>query len=231
MNPAGRARRRACAPVAWRCMMLAPSIFIAAPASALADEQQRCFVLCEPSLKLEPALTVSNLIAPPRVQDVNTGETRTLPREHSFEMILALGIPTQVPRVGLTLESIFPFDGPEPEFEAELNLMLLTDEATGGWAEAHFDIVDKLSPGERPGAEGSYTHKLNLEFDIAFLAFKSLPEGNWLRNVELEASLDYVATGLPRRGDVLDGKRYLDDASGWSGSLLLILPLAPLVPR
>lgn len=204
--------------------------FLLAPGAAHADEKTRCFVLCEPALKLEPTVTVGNLIAPARVQDVTTGDTSTLPREAGLEVILALGIPTQVPRVKLTLESIFPIPGSQPELEAELNLMLLTAEMTGGWVEAHFDIVDKLSPGERPGSEGSYTHKLDLELDVAFLAFNWLPRGNWLRNVELEASLDYLVTGLPRRGDVFDAKRYLDDASGWSVSFLLVLPLAPLAP-
>jgi hypothetical protein len=40
--------------------------------------------------------------------------------------------------------------------------------------------------------------------------------------------LDYLATGLPRQGDVVERQRYLDDASGWSLSLLVVLPLAPL---
>jgi len=54
---------------------------------------------------------------------------------------------------------------------------------------------------------------------------------NWLRNIEFEASLDYLATGLPRRGDVIDGQLYLEDARGWSVSFLLVMPLASLVPQ
>lgn len=187
-------------------------------------------MLCAPELKIEPTLTIGDLFGP-RVEDVATGETRTLAPEAGFELILALGIPTAIPRVAITLETILPFPDPEPELELELNLLLVTEAMTRGWAEAHFDIVDQLSPGKRPGTENSYTHKLDLELDVAFFAFHRLPEGNWLRNVEVEASLDYLATGLPRRGDVIDGERYLDDASGWSVSFLLALPLAPLVPE
>lgn len=64
--------------------------------------------------------------------------------------------------------------------------------------------------------------------DLAVAALRWLPKGNWLRNLEVEGSLDYLATGLPRRGDETDGQRFLDDASGWSFSVLLVIPLAPL---
>jgi hypothetical protein len=50
----------------------------------------------------------------------------------------------------------------------------------------------------------------------------------WLRGVELEGSLDYVATGLPRKGDQHNGVRFLDDASPWSFSIVIVLPIAPL---
>ncbi len=60
------------------------------------------------------------------------------------------------------------------------------------------------------------------------LVFNWLPEDNWLKDVELEGSLDYVATGLPRAGDVIGNERFLDDASPWSFSLVFVLPVAPL---
>ena len=138
------------------------------------------------------------------------------------ETVLALEIPTEIPRVGFTFETIFipfasgsenPFTGMtaqeigrdsirdnSPEVEIELNLEWLRSEDTGGWVGSHFDIVDKISPAERPQDAGAYTHKLNFELDTAVNIFNWLPEGNWLRNIELEGSLDYVATGLPRAG-------------------------------
>jgi hypothetical protein len=48
--------------------------------------------------------------------------------------------------------------------------------------------------------------------------------------VEAEVSLDYVATGLAKAGDVVNGERFLDDASPWSLSFVFVFPLAPLVP-
>ena len=117
-----------------------------------------------------------------------------------------------------------------PEVEIELNLEWVRSEDTGGWVGSHFDIVDKISPAERPRDAGAYTHKLNLELDTAVNIFNWLPEGNWLRNIELEGSLDYVATGLPRAGDRIGNELLLDNASGWSFSLVFVIPLAPLSP-
>ena len=216
----------------------------------------RCFFLCAPDVKIEPTLTFEPIFRRPTVEEledgdvVGTGQPET---ETVFELILAVGIPTQIPRVGFTVETIFipsgdasanPFTGAtadelgrptlrgnEIEVELELNLGVLEPEQTGGWIESHFDVVDKISAAERPSDTSAYTHKLNFEWDTAFLAFSWLPEGHWLRHVEVEGSLDYVATGIPRRDDVIDGReRFLDDDSPWSFSLVLVVPLAPLAP-
>ncbi len=144
-------------------------------------------------------------------------------------MILALDVPTTTPRVSLTLESIWPpFSRQNPvTLEFELNLHVLESEDTGGWVGAHFDIIDQFSPAKRPKGKSAYTHKFNLELDVGVTPFNSLDRG-WLRQVEIEASFDYLATGRPRAGEVIDGERYLDDASPWSLSLVLVLPIAPL---
>ena len=94
------------------------------------------------------------------------------------------------------------------EIESEVNIDLFDTEQTGGWVSSHVDIVDKFSPGETPRAGSVYTHKLNFEWDTAFHVFNRLPPGHWLRNVEAEVSLDYVATGLPKAGDVVSGERF-----------------------
>jgi hypothetical protein len=109
-------------------------------------------------------------------------------------------------------------------------LHLFDTEHTGGWVSSHFDVVDQFSPGETPRARSVYTHKLDFEWDTAFHVFNKLPEDNWLQNVEVELSLDYLATGLPKAGDVIGGERFIDDASPWSLSVVFVLPLAPLVP-
>ncbi len=222
----------------------------AAPALAQEDEPP-CRVFCAPDFKLEPTFTFEPLGRGGRVEELDAAGNAVGPpgREATElvpELILAFGIPTEIPRVGFTLETIFtpagetgthPFTGAGGtfrdngiEFEFELNLDWLTGDQTGGWVESHFDIVDKFSPGERPTDRSVYTHKLNFELDTAFLLFNWLPEGNWLKEVELEGSLDYVATGLPRAGDVIGNERWLDDASPWGFSIVLVLPMAPLVP-
>jgi hypothetical protein len=48
--------------------------------------------------------------------------------------------------------------------------------------------------------------------------------------VEAELSLDYLATGLPKAGDVLETQRFVQRASPWSLSFVLVMPLAPLGP-
>jgi hypothetical protein len=231
--------------------VLAISVLFVSPLSAQ-EPDTRCAFLCAPSLKIEPAITFEPIFKQPEIEDLADGTILNSATEATFELVLAVGIPTEIPRVGFTVETIFiptgtidenpftgqtaldagrsTFRGNEIEFEFELNLGLVEPEQTGGWIESHFDIVDKFSAAERPGDPSSYTHKLNLEWDTAFLAFQWLPEDNWLRNVEIEGSLDYVATGLPTSGDVVDGERFLTDDSPWSFSIVFVFPLAPLVP-
>ena len=249
--------RRAAARWAFR-FVTAPAaalLLLVQPAAAQDDDEPRCRILCAPDFKVEPTVTFEHLAGRARVETLNAdGTVSTGRQEHErvFELILALGIPTEIPRIGFTIETIFvpfgetdahPFTGATSgqlggaairdngiEFEFELNLDWLTGDQTGGWVESHFDIVDKFSPAGRPTDTSVYTHKLNFELDTAFLPFNWLPDDNWLKHVELEGSLDYVATGLPRAGDVIDGERYLDDASPWGFSVVVVFPMAPLAP-
>jgi len=215
-----------------------------------AAQEGPCRVLCVPDLKIEPTVTFENLGTRARVEV--GGVTERTEGETIFELIFAVGIPTQIPRVGFTLEAIFaPFKGTSEhpftgetaeqlgqdeirdnlvEIETELNIDLFDEDQTGGWLSSHFDIVDKFSPGELPGDGSAYTHKLNFELDTALHLFSFLPEGRWLRNLELELSIDYMATGIPQAGDLVGDELFLDDASPWSASLVLVMPLAPLVP-
>lgn len=231
--------------------VLAISVLFVSPLSAQ-EAGARCAFLCAPSLKIEPAVTFEPIFGPPEIEDLADGVILNSVTEAAFELVLAIGIPTTIPRVGFTVETIFiptgtvdknlftgqtafeagqaTFRGNEIEFELELNLSLVEPEQTGGWIDSHFDIVDKFSAAERPGDSSSYTHKLNFEWDTAFLVFQWLPEDNWWRNVEIEGSLDYVATGLPRLGDVVNGERFLTDDNPWSFSMVFVFPLAPLIP-
>lgn len=200
-------------------------------AAAHANAQQRepaCRFLCGPEFKVEPTITFTNLFGSPRVVGENGGSARE-PRDREFEVILSVDVPTRVSWLGFTVEAIFfPFErNSTPELEFESNFIWLSGERTRGWVTSHFDVVDKFSPAERPGDQRAHTHKLNLELDTSLAVFNWLPEGRWLRGVELEGSLDYVATGLPKAGDRIDSVRFLDGASPWSFSIVFVIPVAP----
>lgn len=228
-------------------------ILVSSPASLAA--QDRCRVLCAPELKIEPTFTVENLFRPPVVETLDERgvviERRREKRERVFELIFALDVPTALPRLGITFEAIFkpfgatdvnPFTGSAAaigrgeirdngvEIETEVNVTLFDVEQTGGWMSSHVDLVDQFSPAHQPGAGSVFTHKLDFEWDTAFHVFHGLPDGHWLRNVEAEVSLDYLATGLPKAGDILGGERFVEGASPWSLSFVLVMPLAPLAP-
>ena len=220
------------------------------PAPAAAQGGDSCVFVCAPELKIEPTITLENIGRRARVEV--DGAIERLERERVFELIFALDVPTEIPRVGFTLEAIFvpfgttdvnPFTGATAdeasgmrirdngiEIEAEINFSLVGEEQTGGWVSSHVDLVDKFSPADTPRAASVYTHKLNFEWDTALHVFNWMRDGRWLRHVEAEVSLDYVASGLPRAGDVIDGARHVDDASPWSLSFVFVVPLVPPVP-
>jgi hypothetical protein len=202
---------------------------VLAATPAWAQEPAPCRVLCSPEFKIEPTITFTNLFGPPRLIS-DDGTVAQEPRDTQFELILSLGLPTPVSWLEFTVEAIFlPFDRDgTPELEFETNFIWLPSERTRGWITSHFDVVDKFSPAGRPTDGRAYTHKLNIELDASLAVFNWLPEGRWLRRVELEGSFDYVASGLPKMGDTIEGRRYVDDASPWSFSVVFILPIAPL---
>ena len=168
------------------------------------------------------------------------GEVESVGVESAFELVLALDVPTTIPRVGFTFEAIFspfgstsvhPFTGVPAadlgrdsirdngvEIETEIQLQLFEAEQTGGWISSHFDVVDQFSPGETPRA-GSMLHaQARLRVGHRLSPVQQVVKGHWLRNVEAEVSLDYLATGLPKAGDIIGDERFLDDASPWSFS-------------
>ncbi len=96
---------RACAAASATAVLL----LAAAPAAAQGDGEGRCRVLCAPDFKVEPTVTFENLGNRARVEAVGAdgagvGPPARQARESVFELILALGIPTELPRVGFTLE-------------------------------------------------------------------------------------------------------------------------------
>jgi hypothetical protein len=204
--------------------------FVCASIPSVSEAQQDpCRVICDVEFKVEPTFTIENLANRHSVT-TSDGVTSRVNREWVFETVLAVDMPTKIPRLGFTVEAIAsPFsDDNAVELEFEANFHWLTESLTNGWVTSHFDVVDQFSPAERPGTDRAYTHKLDFELDTAFHLFNFLPEGRWLRGLEIETSLDYLATGIPRAGDLFaDGTRYLDDASHWSLSFVFVIPVAP----
>ena len=203
-------------------------LVVCLPASVAAQETP-CRFICELEWKVEPTFTIEHLANRHRVVTPD-GVTERVNRELVFETVLALDLATRVPRLGFTIESIFSpaSDDNAVELEFETNVHLLTGRETGDWISSHVDVVAQLSPAERPDATRAYTPKLDLEWDTAFHVFNWLPDSRWLHGVEVETSLDYLASGTPRKGDVFaDGTRYLDNASRWSLSFVFVLPIAP----
>jgi hypothetical protein len=210
-----------------RIAMLAIAAAVLGATEAAAQATPACRLLCSPSFKVEPTLTVTNVFGRPSVVREPEAPQRVA-REREFELILSVGLPTRLSWLEFTVEAIFlPFhqDG-TPELEFEANLIWLPAARTRGWVSSHLDIVDKLSPAARPTDIPAYTHKLYFELDTSVAVFAWVKDGRWLRDVELEGSLDYVVTGLPRAGDVIDGWRFLKKASPWSFSLVLVIPVA-----
>jgi hypothetical protein len=209
-----------------RLLAVAAVVLASAAAPAFAEEP-RCAFLCGPEFKAEPTITFGNVVGRARI--ARDGTSARQPRGVDFELILATDVPTRLSWLGFSAEAIFiPFDSDAtPELEFEAKFYWLQASRTGGWVTSHVDVVDKFSPNERPDVRRAYTHKLNLELDTSVAPFARLPEGRWLRGVEVEVSLDYVATGLPRAGDQTEDGRLLGNASPWSLSLVVVLPIAP----
>src|SRR5918993_2521237 len=80
----------------------------AAPAAAQDEPDRPCKILCAPELKIEPTFTTEHLVQRHRLEV--DGVVERVARERVFEVIFALEVPTEIPRIGLTLEAIFvPF--------------------------------------------------------------------------------------------------------------------------
>ena len=93
----------------WRLaafLLSAACLALATPAAA--QDEPRCRILCAPELKIEPTWTIENLGGRRRIEV--DGEVESVGVDSAFELVLALDVPTTIPRVGFTFEAIFsPF--------------------------------------------------------------------------------------------------------------------------
>lgn len=216
------------------------------------DGDDGCDFLCRPELEIEPGVAIEPVFRSPRIAELEGGVAVDTSRETTateFELTLAVGIPTEIPRTELGFDVTWtpfvetdenPFTGRSGqsfrenviEFAPEVSVTLLTPEETGGVTEVALSASDDISPAETPDAGSLFTHKLELAVETTVAPLSFLPEGNWLRNLEVEGALDYLATGVPEAGDEVPKgeERFLDDGARWGLSVVAIAPLAPLSP-
>lgn len=235
-----------------RLLALLAALALIAPAAAAAQESDDCALLCQPELEIEPGVAIEPIFRSPRVAELEDGVAVDTSRETTaaeFELSLAVGIPTEIPRTELgfdvtwtpfveTDENLFTgrsgqsFRENVIEFAPEVAVILLTPEETEAPAEVALSVSDDISPAETPDAGSLFTHKLELAVETTVAPLSFLSEGNWLRNLEVEGALDYLATGVPQAGDEVPKgeERFLDDGARWGLSVVAIAPLAPLSP-
>ena len=203
-------------------------LFLAVPVNGFSQDRDRCRVLCAPELSVQPTATVNNVFAPARIIRAD-GTPQRQQRATEFDMVVSVDLPTRISWLEFTIEaSVAPFESDNtPELEFEVSLTWLAPERTRRWISSHVDLVDSFSAAGRPADHRAYTHKLDIEAAIDIAVFKWLSQTRWLRSVQVEAALDYLATGLPRSNDVIDGVRFVDKMSPWSFSLAVVLPMLP----
>ena len=226
------------------------ALLLVTPAAAQAQDDPPCTIICAPELKIEPTFTIEHLAQRPRLEV--DGAVERVARETIFELIFALDVPTEIPRIGLTLEAILlpfgeiavhPFTGaPASAAGRAVDPRQRRRDRVG----AQFPSV-RHGPDRRlglvalrhrrqvqSGRDATRRQRVYAQAELrvghGVSCLQSGAAAPWLRNVELELSLDYLATGLPKAGDVVGDERFLDKASPWSLSFVFVLPLAPLAP-
>jgi hypothetical protein len=235
-------------------MLLATCTFalsFASPASLSAQSSKSCHVLCAPSFAIWPELHRSHLFDHPRVRNLSTGAVTELPSKNNLLLLFLVSVPTELPRFSLmfnvnwlptaraTQNPFTEYTASElgtdlranlPAVAAGASYQIVTDDQTGGWVDVTPYVDDLLSNAARPEAKSDYTHKLETGVTATVGPFAHLSPHSWLHGVRVAGTLDWVATGLPRAGDEIPkGERvFLDDAKGYSASIGLVLPAAPI---
>lgn len=218
------------------------------PAHGQNDDSREdgCTILCSPELKVEPAVDIEPLSEAPRTVAFDDGQpldTTQGDLEATFEFTLAMDIPTQWSRVELGLDAAWtpfvdteehPFTGRSGsmtenpvELAGEVSVTVLREKDTRGRMGVDVVVADEFGPAERPDANRWYTHKLAFSLEAAVLPLHRLEGAGYFRGVEVEGSIDYAATGVPKEGDRFPDELFLDDASPWGLSVALALPVAP----
>jgi hypothetical protein len=119
--------------ISWRTGLVVATL-VATPSIAFAQDAAQCRFICEVAWKVEPTITIENLVNRHRVVAPD-GIVERLNRERVFEVVLAVDMTTRIPWLGLTAEAITsPFnDDNVVELEFESNFYWLTESMTRGW--------------------------------------------------------------------------------------------------
>jgi len=214
-----------------------------------ASHSNSCRVLCGPSVTLMPGVIRTHLFGGPTVRTLATGAEQRLSGSSSFELIVAVGARTALPRVSLfgsvqwlpnATEQRNPFtlytanelgapiraNAPTATMGASISLLPATQ--AHGWLDLAANIGDLYSQAARPTDKSAYTHKLDLDLLAHVHAFAWTPEKTWLHRVMVYSILDYVATGLPKAGDEVPvGRVFLTDARPTSLIIGVAIPVTP----
>lgn len=225
-------------------------------AAAAASAQTPCHSVCAPQLLFRAGAIRSHIFGGPTVTDLTTGTTRTLASRTNLQLQFLLSAATLFPRTHVNLAvqwlpnaraTTNPFTeysasdegstihANTPSVAMNVSVDALTAKQTGGWGGLSGYAGDLFSTASQPGDNSDYTHKLDLGLAGSLNIFHWLPQGDWLHDaVSAYAILDYVATGLPKAGDVVPkGVRRFDTAARPAALIAgLSVRLAPLVsPR
>ena len=88
-------------------------MWLGSAGSVVVQGQSGCTWFCAPDVKVEPQFTLENIFSVARMEELQNGTVvaqTSQEREPVFELALVVGIPTEIPRVGFTFETIFgPF--------------------------------------------------------------------------------------------------------------------------
>jgi hypothetical protein len=227
------------------------ALLLASPSSLAAQSKKSCNVLCAPTFSILPELHRSHLFNHPRVRNLSTGAVTELPSKNNLLLLFLVSVPTELPRLSLmfnvnwlptaraTQNPFTEYTASElgtdlranlPAVAAGATYQVITDNQTGGLLDVTPYLDDLLSNAARPEAKSDYTHKLETGVTATAGPFAHLAPHSWLHGVRIAGTLDWVVTGLPRAGDEIPkGERvFLDDAKGYSASIGLVLPTAPI---
>jgi len=208
-----------------------------------------CRVLCAPSVTLMPGVIRTHLARGPVVRSTSTGVEQRLPGTSDFEIIATAASKTAVPRLSLfgsvqwlpnaeanrnpfTLYTASDLGDKvranAPTLTVGASVAVLQPAETRGWLDVAANVGDLFSHAARPNDKSDYTHKLDFNLLTHVHAFAWAPEGTYLHDTSVYALLDYVATGLARRGDeVPEGRVFVTDARPLALIVGACLPLTP----